>query len=300
MSLRVAARRSIPSFSLYGEKPTPSHIDSLHIEDIPARSRKYLWHIAVHRHQNLCQCVFVTIGPATVELDGSHTALDGPAAIIIPAGTVHSFRFRSDTQGFVLTVDLNRLLTLAGAAHQAPIQALFSTSRAFALESDPSLASRAAQLLERLLEEFRQPESLDTPVGTWLACSVLWVLAQKATRSAPGDLRSRQELDRLRRFRLLIESHFVRHWPVARYARQLGLSETTLNRLCGRLTGETAFTLIRQRVALEARRRLVYVAGSVAAIAEELGFKDTAYFCRFFRRQVGISPGEYRHRQGGG
>jgi AraC family transcriptional activator of pobA len=301
MDFRTAARRSIPSFSLYGEQPTTSpHLDSLHIEDIPARSRKYLWHIAVHRHQNLCQCVFVRSGPVTVELDGARTAFQGPAVIVIPAGTVHGFRFRPETQGYVLTVNLNRLLTMTSAAQQAPIQALFSASRALDLQSDPSLASRAAQLLERLLEEFRQPENINAPVGTWLACSVLWVLAQRVTRSAAGDSRGKQDLDRLRRFRLLVESQFPKDWPVARYARQLALSETSLNRLCRRLTGDTAFDLIQQRVALEARRRLVYVAGSVAAIAAELGFKDSAYFCRFFRRHVGVSPGEYRRRHGGG
>ena len=42
------------------------------------------------------------------------------------------------------------------------------------------------------------------------------------------------------------------------------------------------------------------VAGSVAALAAELGFKDTAYFCRFFRRHNGVSPGEYRRGQAGG
>jgi AraC family transcriptional activator of pobA len=87
---------------------------------------------------------------------------------------------------------------------------------------------------------------------------------------------------------------------VARYARQLALSESSLNRLCRRLTGHTAFELIQQRMALEARRRLVFVAGSVAALAAELGFKDAAYFCRFFRRHNGVSPGEYRRGQAGG
>jgi AraC family transcriptional activator of pobA len=45
---------------------------------------------------------------------------------------------------------------------------------------------------------------------------------------------------------------------------------------------------------------LVFVAGSVAALAAELGFKDAAYFCRFFRRHNGVSPGEYRRGQAGG
>jgi AraC family transcriptional regulator, transcriptional activator of pobA len=73
-----------------------------------------------------------------------------------------------------------------------------------------------------------------------------------------------------------------------------------LNRLCGALTGSTAFEIVQQRLALEARRRLVYVTGSVATIAAELGFKDSAYFCRFFRKHTAESPTVFRRRHGGG
>src|ERR1700691_134811 len=110
MSMR-SSRRSIPSFSLYGETPAASaQTDGVHIEDIPSRSRKYLWKIATHRHTLLSQCVMVTAGPVTVTLDEIRAVLTGPAVMIIPAGTVHSFRFRADTQGYVLTIDLARVL----------------------------------------------------------------------------------------------------------------------------------------------------------------------------------------------
>jgi AraC family transcriptional activator of pobA len=51
---------------------------------------------------------------------------------------------------------------------------------------------------------------------------------------------------------------------------------------------------------LEARRRLVYAASSVSGIAGELGFKDPAYFSRFFRRHSGVSPVDFRRRHFGG
>jgi AraC family transcriptional activator of pobA len=87
---------------------------------------------------------------------------------------------------------------------------------------------------------------------------------------------------------------------VERFARELGLSETSLNRLCRRLAGSTAFDLLQQRLALEARRRLIHAPDSVTGIASALGFKDSAYFSRFFRRHSGVSPYEFRRRHGGG
>jgi AraC family transcriptional regulator, transcriptional activator of pobA len=299
MALMQVSRRQVPTFTLYGEsREPPAATEALHIEDIPSRSRKYLWRIGAHRHRNLCQCVFVTAGGASFALDGERGDLGGPCAILVPAGTIHGFRFRAETQGYVLTVDLHRLLGLAAPSHQAAIHSLFERPRALDLASDPLFAGRAAQLFERLLVEFRQPENL-APVASWLGCCVLWLFAHKAAAPAPPDALLGRDLDRLRRLRLSIEAHLTQHWPVARYARELSLSGNRLNRLCMRVTGSTAFDLIQQRLSLEARRRLVYVAGSVTTIAAELGFKDAAYFCRFFRRHNGMSPVEYRRRHGG-
>ncbi len=294
-----SARRNIPSYSLYGETPgaiRPSH--ALHIEDIQSRSRKYLWKIGSHRHAGLCQCVFLTAGPVVADLEGSHTRFEGPTAIIIPAGAVHGFGFDADSQGYVLTMNLDRLLCMSNTLHHAPIAALLSVPRVIGLAGDPVLAARAAGLFANLIQEFRQPESPGPQLG-WLACSVLWILSSAISPTARKPSPDGYELDRLRRFRLLVETHYQKHWPVKRYARQLALSESSLNRICRDLTGATAFDIVQQRLALEARRRLMYAPGSVAGLAAELGFKDPAYFCRFFRRHTGLSPSEFR-RQGDG
>jgi AraC family transcriptional regulator, transcriptional activator of pobA len=291
----------VPSFSLYGERAVSvAHAESLHIEDIQSRSRKYLWRIGTHRHTVLCQCVLVTAGPVTVMLEESQSDFNGPAVMIIPAGTIHSFRFRPDTQGYVLTVNLQRLLSIASGAHQASIETLFAVPRAIDLGLEPSLALRASQQLECLLHEFSQPESGTEPIRSWLACGVLWTVALGTATAMSGETHSGPDLERLRQFRALMEAHYAEHWPVERYARQIALSETSLNRLCRRLTGSTGFDLIQQRLALEARRRLLYLPSSVNGIAGELGFKDSAYFCRFFRRHSGISPTEFRRRHSGG
>jgi len=297
-----SSRRQIPTFSLYGEPPlaTAGPLDGVHIESIQSRSRKYLWRIGHHRHTRLCQCVMVRSGPVSVTLDELRANLAGAALMIIPAGTVHSFKFGPDTEGHVLTVDLNRLLSLTTAEHRSPIEALFGMPRAIDLRADASLAARLGPLLDRLEHEFVQPDSALAPTGSWLACCVLWIVALRMAVPAHGEPSSDDAAERLRRFRQLIESYYLERWPVARYARRLALSETSLNRLCLRLAGRTAFALLQQRLALEARRRLVFVPGSVSAIGAELGFKDSAYFSRFFRRHCGISPQEFRHRHGGG
>jgi len=296
MPLNRSMRREIPSFALYGERTATTQTDPLHIESIQSRSSKYLWRIGTHRHVRLCQCVYVTAGPVVVDLDGAHSERRGPSLVLIPAGTVHGFGFKADTQGYVLTLELDRLIGLASATHRAPISALFTEPRILDFDGDTALAARTLRLFEALHEEFNQPDSLLVPVSGWLACSLLAVLAASSWSRVPRGSLGDVELERLGRFRRLIEAHCLDHWPVSRYAAELALSESSLNRLSLNLAGGTAFELVQQRLALEARRRLTYVAGPVAMIAAELGFKDPAYFCRFFRKHTGLSPTAFRRR----
>ena len=294
-------RRKVPNFSLYGEHSAAFlQTDALHIESIQSRSRKYLWKIETHRHTLLSQLVLITKGPATAILDDRQHAFEGSAAVIIPAGTIHSFRFSPQTQGHVLTVDLERLLTTAGPSHQVPLQSLFSSPRAIDLSQEETLRERAAQLIQALEFEFKQPDSVFMPICSWLACCALSVLAHGTLSDQTVESRNGTALASLRRFRTLIEARYLERWPTQRFAKELGISETSLNRLCRRLAGSTAFELIQQRVALEARRKLIYSTNSIRGIAAELGFKDAAYFCRFFRRRSGASPHDFRRQHGVG
>ena len=93
---------------------------------------------------------------------------------------------------------------------------------------------------------------------------------------------------------MALEAHYLEHWPVSRYADQLGLSTERLNRMVRAETGLNAQALLHQRLVREACRRLVHVAAPVSRLAFELGFEDPAYFCRFFRRHTGVSPTAYR------
>lgn len=303
-----SARRRIPIFSLYGERPLGDGpqgegntdrglTDPLHVEDIPSRSRKYLWRIQHHRHIGLCQCVFVSTGPVTLELEGTRGDWRGPVAFIIPPGAVHGFEFGTECEGYVLTLDLDRLLTTASAGHQAALAALFAVPRTLDLAPRGPLAERTTAVFDTLLREFRQPESAASPVAGWLACSAIWILAAAAGDAPPAGIEESRDLERVRRFKSLIELHLLKHWPVERYARRLALSESSLNRSCRSATGSSAFDIIQQRLSLEARRRLMYVAGPVSAIAAELGYQDPAYFSRFFRKHNGLSPAAFRRAQ---
>lgn len=98
------------------------------------------------------------------------------------------------------------------------------------------------------------------------------------------------------RFRALVERDFASRHRVRDYAAELGLSPGHLNALCRRELDRSAGACVRARLALEATRLLLYSDRTVADIGEGLGFPDPAYFARFFRRETGQAPIQYRRR----
>ncbi|MFD9642447.1 helix-turn-helix transcriptional regulator, partial [Streptomyces sp. NPDC059082] len=77
-------------------------------------------------------------------------------------------------------------------------------------------------------------------------------------------------------------------------AGRLGVSAGHLNEAVRGATGRTPAALLRESRAREAQRLLVSTRLSVRQVAARVGFDDPAYFCRFFRREVGRSPGDFR------
>jgi AraC family transcriptional activator of pobA len=292
------ARRGIATlraFALYGE--ASSAAPQLHIESIHARSRWYNWEIDAHVHHGLHQVVWLVQGTVDARLDETRTQAVGPVAVVIPPGVAHAFRFSRDSDGFVLTLNATSLTEGDARDTGEALQSLFSAPRTLALDPASPEVARVQALFEALHAESQSGDSERAPVPTWLARAVIWRLAQLCrVDDAAVRRRGRAVKSLYTRWVVLLESHYREQWPVSRYARTLGLSCERLNRMVRAETGHNALALLHTRLTREACRRLVHVAAPVSKLAFELGFEDPAYFCRFFKRQTGMSPSDYRTR----
>ncbi|WP_097325193.1 helix-turn-helix domain-containing protein [Paractinoplanes atraurantiacus] len=96
------------------------------------------------------------------------------------------------------------------------------------------------------------------------------------------------------RFRSMLEAGHPHSRRVEDYADELNCSVRTLTRACLSITGRTAKQVVDDRVALEARRLLACTSLSVAEVGRHLGFAEPTNFGRFFHREVGMSPGQFR------
>jgi AraC-like DNA-binding protein len=113
--------------------------------------------------------------------------------------------------------------------------------------------------------------------------------------TAPARQASHPE-NRVTRFKKLIEQHYLRHLPIARYADMLAVTPNYLNALCRKHEGKTAIRLVQERVLLEARRMMYATDLHINEISGNLRFADVSYFNRFFRKHTGHSPTNYRKK----
>ncbi len=96
------------------------------------------------------------------------------------------------------------------------------------------------------------------------------------------------------RFRQLVELHYRDNLGLGDFARMLGVTRAHLHEACVKAYGRAPQQLVHERLHVEAGTRLRETAQTIEQIAYSLGFRDPAYFSRFFRRRAGMSPGAYR------
>lgn len=74
----------------------------------------------------------------------------------------------------------------------------------------------------------------------------------------------------------------------------MAVSLVQLRAACASAAEQSPTKMIHARIITEAKRNLIFGDMSVEQIAFGLGFADAAYFTRFFRREVGQAPSQFR------
>lgn len=112
--------------------------------------------------------------------------------------------------------------------------------------------------------------------------------------SAHGVVSQRATHSVVSRFVELVERDASHRHRIADYAAELAVTPGHLSVLCTQYVGHRAKQVLANVLVSRARRRLLYSDDSSARIAVSLGFEDPSYFSRFFRRETGQTPQEFR------
>lgn len=246
-----------------------------------------------------CYAVLLLSGRAQVGLRQGTIECKAPALVWLPLGETRRFSVTAGAEGYLLSVTDDLVARHCGdsagvAGGELPLRFAADTVH----NVTPAEQSENLFLLTRSFEAIRA-ELMQNALGASLVVGAhLQIILTLVLRLAEGVMEQRDKHGpgsiTFQRFLQVLELHFREHWNIADYATALGVSERRLGSAVMRATGKPPLTVVHERVLREACRRLEQSPLGVAQIAYGLGFRDPAYFSRFFKRYMGEAPGGYR------
>ena len=79
-------------------------------------------------------------------------------------------------------------------------------------------------------------------------------------------------------------------------AKLSGLAERSFKRRFARATGVAPLTYVHTLRLEESKQILETSDAPIEAVANQVGYEDSSFFGRLFRRHVGLTPAQYRKR----
>ncbi len=247
-----------------------------------------------HKH-SFYHLVFFTEASGTHSIDfRTYDARAGQIYFMAP-GQVHSWFFGEQIDGYIVNFSpayFNNFLLRADYPESLPFFSGNIDDCVFDLDEES--AAEIARLFEQLITETHTPADRYThDMVCVLLMRVFTMVARKfGGRQQAAASGYNQTL--LSNFRKLIEQNYAALKLPKEYAALLYITPNHLNAICTDILGISAGEVIRSRVMLEAKRMLVNPKLTVADIAGRLGFADNSYFTRFFKKQAGLTPEEFR------
>jgi len=164
-----------------------------------------------------------------------------------------------------------------------------------------TLSEKDQRSFETMFSVFKEEfETLDHVQGEMLRVMLKRLLIKSTrliTESREIEEMSKPKRDVIRKFHILVETHFRQKHQVTDYAEILYKSPKTISTLFKKAGYNTPLTIINERLLLEAKRLLLFSDKSAEEIAYELGYKEGAHFSKFFKAHTGLPPVSFKEKK---
>ena len=267
-------------------------LEYLNFSDAPALTQS----TSPHRH-DFYEILYVTGGKGTHFIDFNAYPIEPHTFYFISPGQVHYWETAVPIEGNIL-IFTDEFLLLAPADYMVLQELSFfhMVEGSPALQINESDHLLVTSLIWAIAKEFKRYDFRTASVLRAylhiLLVQIQRICAFQEEQAGNGQDKIAQKLTR--QFKQLIAKQFVTGQSVQDYSGQLGVSVNHLNKTVKAATGYTPGQLIRQEIVLEAKRLFQHTDLTATEVGYRLGFDDPSYFGRFFKREVGISPGKFR------
>jgi len=248
-----------------------------------------------HRH-SFYHLVYFTKGGGSHTIDFNAFEIKKNQIYFMIPGQVHTWEFKGEMDGYV--VNFSTAFFQSFLLRPEYVE-LFSFFNGITEDSVLNLSVEASKpviaAFEDLIAQAKADNTFRWDMIRVLLLKIFILIDQKNTAESKSVV-SNYNYALLKNFQKLIDKNFTKLKLPMEYAELLYITPNHLNALCKDHTGMAAGELIRNRIILEAKRLLINQDLSISEIAYELNFNDNSYFTKFFKKQVGVTPEEFRKK----
>lgn len=248
-----------------------------------------------HRH-DFFEVLFLMKGSGFHVIDGNKYEIKPSCVFFMSPGQAHKLELSQDIEGyiFIFTADFYLL-------NRSNQNSLIEFPFFYTIHQDNPPLLLENENDTRFLETlFRQgiaeagqaggfiPEMLRSVLDLILTtCASRYQVNESLLNKGRGQIL-------VKRFFHLVEENNQKNISLTDYARLIGITANHLAQTVRLLTGKTPSQIIKAKQLLEIKRLLVHTNLNVSEIANQLNFEDQSYFTKFFKRETGQTPLQYR------
>jgi len=251
-----------------------------------------------HRH-DFFEVLYLSKGSGFHVIDGNKYEIQPPCVFFMSPGQAHKIEFSSDIDGYIFIFTAEFYLINQTNQNRLIDFPFFFTIRQ---ENRPLILESKEDVI--FLETLFRKGIAGIEKGDGYSIDLLRsVLDLILTSSAVLYKTDENLLSKgrghivVKKFFQLVEENYQKNLTVNEYAGKLAITPNHLTQTVNQLTGKTSSQIIKSKQVLEIKRLLVHTNLSVTEIAGRLNFPDQSYFTKFFKRETGILPQQYRVKQ---
>lgn len=241
---------------------------------------------------------FIWVMRGELELNVDHQTVMLRQGQLLTLSHLHHVEFiRTDADYLSLMFNSN-FYCIYGNDHEVSCNGLLfhGSSHVVIFDLMPEESQKIDTLTGIMREEFASRDHLQDEMLRVLLKRFI-ILCTRIAENRNGVRRENGlQFETIRKFYVLVDTHFREKKQVQEYADMLNRSPKTLANLLSTYQQPSAIRIIHNRIQAEAERLLLYSSKSSKEIAGMLGFDDQATFSRFFKNTTGMSTTEFRKK----
>lgn len=285
----MSRNRTIPTYSLNSFISKEHRSKQFQIE--PFDANRHFQVEYPHRH-DFFELLYIEEGSGIHVIDNNRYDITPPCVFFMSPGQAHKLELSNDIKGYIYIftaefyiidkINQNRLI-------EFPFFYTIDQNNPPLTFKEEEKVKFITTLFQRALTNCSEELSRALLNSILIECEEQYEVDSNRSTRCKGDLLVKQLYH-------LIEENYLKNRSVSEYAEILHITPEHLTQTVKKITGKRTTDLIKSKQVIETKRLLIYTSMGISEIAAHLNFADQSYFSKFFKREVGETPLEFRRK----